>query len=135
MANQEGSHVRESFPADCIGERCPNFSGDACTDSAFNWVSAKATVSEGRDTGRPPLVDEAIFVTYGQVCLRGAKPKSVGYRIDDYGNGDYAHEETGLLVHGDSRFGSGIDVDMYKIGVDEDGSVEETLQHTYDGWG
>lgn len=128
-------HAKKEFPADCRGEKCPNFKTEACTDSQFEWIRAKATVVEGRETDKPPLVDETVFITYGQVCLMGAEPQFVHYRIDDYGNESFPYEETGLIIHGDSRFSRGTDIDLYTIKVTEDGSINEELERTFDGWG
>ena len=136
-SNGNGSaeqHARAVFPATCLGEKCPNFKGSACPDSYFEWIGAKATVQEDRDMSQPPLVNEAIFVTYGQICITGEGTKGVRYRVDDYGNGHYYQEETGLLMHGDSAFGEGTDVDLFDIKVDSNGSVSEELRRTYEGW-
>jgi hypothetical protein len=130
-----GEHAPATFPASCLGEQCPNFKGTPCENSYYEWIGAKAIVNEGRDTSEPPLVSEAIYVTYGQLCIKRRKRTAVRYRIDDYDNGQFANNETGLVVHGDSRFGDGVDVEVVKVQIDEDGSRAETLVHTYDGWG
>ena len=135
MASSEGLHIRAEFPAECLGDKCPNYQGSNCDDSVFEWVGAKATVTEDRDMEKTPLTDEAIFVSYGQICLQGTKSSIVGYRVDDYGNDRFFYDETGLIIHGDSRFGKGIDVSLYKVTPNEDGSVSEELTHTFDGWG
>lgn len=57
--------------AECLGEQCPNWSGEACA-SQFEWMSADATATEDRDTSEPPFIDETRYVIYGQYC--GALP-------------------------------------------------------------
>jgi len=130
----EGEHAVTAFPATCLGEKCPNFEGTTCTDSFYEWVSAKATVEVGRDLSQPPLLSEAVFVTYGQLCVQGNNRQGIRYRVDDYGQGHYSETETGVLMHGDSAFGEGTDVNLFGVQVADDGSVTEELRHTYEGW-
>jgi len=123
-----------TFPSECLGEKCPNFKGTACKSSFFEWIGAKATVNEGRDLTQPPRQNEAIYVTYGQICVEGAGYKGLRYRIHDYGKEHFYHDETGLIMHGDSAFGEGIDVDLFDIKISDDGSMVEQLRQTFDGW-
>lgn len=122
------------FSAECIGETCPNWSGQPCAGTKYIWKSAKATITEDRDTSQPPLLDEAVFVTYGQFCLKKRRETMVSARIDDYDRDHFTWDQTGLVIHGDSRF-SGIDVEVYQIGQDDQGQRTEDLTHTFDGWG
>lgn len=134
MASAE-HHAASTFPATCLGEKCPNYQGSPCNSSFFEWIGAKATVMEGRDLKQPPLQSEAIYVTYGQVCVEGSGFRGLRYRIHDYGRERFTHTETGLVIHADSAFGDGIDVDVFDVKVGDDGSNVEELKTTYDGWG
>ncbi len=135
-AYPEGEHAPDTLPASCLGERCPNFKGSNCQNSYYEWEGADATEGKGvRDHSKPPLLNEAIYVSYGQVCLQNGKPTNVRYRIDDYQNEPFNLTDTGLIVHGDSRFGQGIDVEVHKIQLEDNGPRTDTLVHVYDGWG
>lgn len=128
-------HAPATFQSECFGEKCPNFKGTACKSSFFEWIGAKATVNEGRDLKQPPLQDEAIYVTYGQVCVEGAAYNGLHYRIHDYGKEHFILDETRLIIHGDSAFGNGIDVDLIDIKISDNGSIDEQLRHTAKGFG
>lgn len=128
------NHAPAEFRAECAGEECPNWSGVQCGGTKFIWEGANATTTEGRDTSIPPLKDEALFVTYGRYCLLGKKPDLISYRVDDYDNGHFFFEDTGLIIHGDSRF-TDKDVDVYLVGEDSNGQRTEELKHHFDGWG
>ncbi len=125
----------ETLPATCLGEKCPNYQGSACQDSYFEWVRVKPTTMENQNTELPPKVSETVFVTYGQLCLKGSGTDVVGYQIHDYGVEQFPMENTGLIRHGDSRFGAGIDVDLMDVRFDESGNMATELRRTYDGWG
>ncbi len=128
-------YAPRTFSAACLGELCPNFKGEACKSSFFEWIGASATVVEGRDTDKPPRQDEAIYVTYGQVCISGFRLNGIRYRIHDYGKLPFNNNQTGLVVHGDSVYGDGIDVDYINLTVNNDGSTSEQHIKTYEGWG
>lgn len=76
-----GEHLPAFIPADCIGEVCPNFSGQNCTDTEMEWMSAGGPTKK-RDTSKPPLKDEATYIIYGQRCLAGASPELVAQRAE-----------------------------------------------------
>lgn len=83
----EGEKMPAFLDAECLGERCPNWSGETC-NSKFEWMSAKATVTEGRDTSEPPFIDETEYVIYGQHC--GAQPDQplVSQRVEIIGGSE-----------------------------------------------
>ncbi len=97
-------------------------------------MTAKTTVKE-EDISKPPLKESTVFVTYRQVCTSGDNQNNIRYRVDDYNNGEYYQEETGLLMHGDAAFGEGVDVDVFDVQIREDGVITDNLRKTYEGWG
>jgi hypothetical protein len=76
-----GEHLPAFKTTDCVGEACPNFSGENCTDPEMEWMSAGGP-TERRDTSKPPLKDEATYIIYGQRCLKGASPELVAQRVE-----------------------------------------------------
>lgn len=79
----QGEHLPDFLPAECLGARCPNYSGKTCNDTELEWMTADGP-KEGRDTSKPPLKKEAKYIIYGQRCLAGAEPKLVAQRVEIY---------------------------------------------------
>jgi hypothetical protein len=77
----EGEKMPAFIDAQCLGDQCPNWGGEACS-SQFEWISAKATVTENRDTSEPPFIDEANYVIYGQSCGQNPEGKPVTQRVE-----------------------------------------------------
>ena len=76
-----GENLPEFIPADCIGQACPNFNGEACANPEMEWMTAGGP-TEKRDKSKPPLKDEATYIIYGQRCLAGATPELVAQRVE-----------------------------------------------------
>lgn len=70
------NHLPATRPAKCLGEACPNFNQQNCTDATWTWMVAGGP-TKGRDVTKPPLEDEATYIIYGQTCLSGAMPELV----------------------------------------------------------
>lgn len=75
-----GEHLPAFVPTNCIGEVCPNYSGEDCNDAEMEWMTAGGP-TEKRNTSKPPLRDEATYVIYGQRCLAGVAPELVAQRV------------------------------------------------------
>ena len=76
-----GEKMPAFLDAECLGDQCPNWNGAACS-SQFEWMTAKATVTEDRDTSEPPFIDETNYVIYGQHCGDSADGKLVSQRVE-----------------------------------------------------
>lgn len=76
-----GEHLPAFIPTECIGEACPNFGGENCTNPEMEWMTAGGP-TEKRDISKPPLKDEATYIIYGQRCLAGAAPELVAQRVE-----------------------------------------------------
>ncbi|MBP6005929.1 hypothetical protein KA531_03465 [Candidatus Saccharibacteria bacterium] len=59
-------HLPAKQYIECIGEACVGYKGKAC-NAYEEWMSAEGP-TEGRDTSKPPLREEAVSITYGQHC-------------------------------------------------------------------
>lgn len=77
----DGERLPEFIAAQCLGDKCPNFQGELCTDTESEWITAGGP-TEGRDTSKPPLRDEATYIIYGQRCLAGANPNLVAQKVE-----------------------------------------------------
>ena len=66
--NMEQRQSRERIPkilaARCLGEQCPNFSGEVC-EPYLDLLNADG---EGGGADRPPFADTGTYATYGLVC-------------------------------------------------------------------
>lgn len=69
-ANGEGERLADRLPAQCLGQKCLNFSGTECV-SHLELLVAPGD-SGGEDL--PPLKDEPPYAIYGQVCNRPEYP-------------------------------------------------------------
>lgn len=78
-----GEHLPAFITTECIGDACPNFSGENCANPEMEWMTAGGP-TEKRDTSKPPLKDEATYIIYGQRCLAGAVPDLVAQRVEIY---------------------------------------------------
>ena len=76
-----GEHLPEFIPAACLGEKCPNYTGELCKTTESEWMSAGGP-TKGRDKEKPPLRDEATYIIYGQRCIEGAHPELVAQRVE-----------------------------------------------------
>jgi hypothetical protein len=79
---EQDNHLPAVQPIACLGEVCTRFSGVAC-DAYEEWISAKGP-AEGRDTSKPPLREEAVTITYGQVCGNDDDKDLLSVRVDVY---------------------------------------------------
>jgi hypothetical protein len=77
----EGEKMPAFLDAECLGEKCPNWKGEPC-ESEFEWMNAKATVTEDRDTSQPPFINETQYVIYGQHCGALSDRPLVSQRVE-----------------------------------------------------
>ena len=82
MLRKQSPRVPIYKPADCLGETCPEYSGEDC-DSRLELLEA-AGKSGGKDLG--PKVGHCNYALYGQVCMGGDEQVVVG-RVTESPNG------------------------------------------------
>lgn len=85
-----GERLPEFLPSECLGRLCPNFSDQPCKNSQMEWMNADGP-KEGRDTSKPPLRNEATYITYGKRCLEGAEPQLVAQRVEIFKSEEVEH--------------------------------------------
>lgn len=70
----ERERLSKVLAAECLGEKCVNWSGTACSGAYQDLLEADGD-SGGEDL--PPFKDEPTFALYGHVCTGGEKPALV----------------------------------------------------------
>lgn len=79
---EEDPHLPATEPISCFGEACIRFTGVTC-DAYEEWITAKGP-TEGRDLKKPPLREEVVSITYGQVCGNDPGKDLLSVRTDIY---------------------------------------------------
>jgi hypothetical protein len=76
-ATPEGDRLSKVLPAQCIGDKCLNWSGVSC--QAYADLLNADGASGSLDV--PPLREEANYALYGVVCAGGSEETLVAQRV------------------------------------------------------
>jgi hypothetical protein len=74
----EGERLPKIIVAQCLGEKCVNWSGAACAA----YEDLLQADGESRGTDLPPLRDDASYALYGLACTGGDKEVLVAQRAE-----------------------------------------------------